>query len=161
MTIFAFTVAPLDLKKYEKVMKETSRTNCTVFCGNLIKDTAEATEDSMRKLFNPFGEITGIISFENKHFAFIRQESKPICCDRNLKNLVLFSILVSSRKSQLRRPLYPLTILDSMDKMFLVHGHMSRFRELIYCTNITGDSEMSSLVYANRIRKEIAYFFNE
>jgi len=137
MMIFASTVAPLDLKKYEKVMKETSRTNCTVFCGNLIKDTAEATEESMRKLFNPFGEITSITSFENKPFAFIRQELKSICCNRNFKNLILFSCLVSSRKSRLRGPLYPLTILDSMDKTFLAHGHMSRFRKLNNAKNVT------------------------
>ena len=54
---------------YEEVFSQSSSTNCTVYCGNLAQGS---TEESLQKIFGPYGQIQEIRVFKDKGYAFIR-----------------------------------------------------------------------------------------
>ncbi|XP_041477198.1 nucleolysin TIA-1-like [Lytechinus variegatus] len=59
----------VEAKDYDKVLNETSPNNCTVYVGGL---QFKFTENVLRKVFGPFGEILEVRTFPEKAFAFVR-----------------------------------------------------------------------------------------
>lgn len=63
---------PLPLT-FDEVYKQSSATNCTVYCGGLINGL---TEELVQKTFSPFGTIQEIRVFKDKGYAFVRFSTK-------------------------------------------------------------------------------------
>ena len=54
---------------FDEVYKQTSATNCTVYCGGI---TNGLTEELVQKHFSPYGTIQEIKVFKDKGYAFVR-----------------------------------------------------------------------------------------
>ncbi|KAK6638985.1 hypothetical protein RUM43_007255 [Polyplax serrata] len=63
---------PLPLS-FDEVYKQSSATNCTVYCGGIINGL---TEELVQKIFSPFGTIQEIKVFKDKGYAFVRFSTK-------------------------------------------------------------------------------------
>ncbi|EDV22693.1 uncharacterized protein TRIADDRAFT_28438 [Trichoplax adhaerens] len=57
---------------YDEIYLQTAVYNCTVYVGNL---SAGTTEETLRRIFIPFGPIADIRVFPDKNYAFIRYMS--------------------------------------------------------------------------------------
>lgn len=68
LNIFLVSGNPMPLT-FDEVYKQSSATNCTVYCGGLINGL---TEELVQKTFSPFGSIQEIRVFKDKGYAFVR-----------------------------------------------------------------------------------------
>ena len=61
---------------YDDMFNRSSATNFTVYCGGI----SDSDENTLRRVFSPFGRIMEIRYFKDKGYAFVRYDNKESAC---------------------------------------------------------------------------------